>query len=220
MKKVLLSLSLMGMVFLASCGSKDTIEATDAQETSTASETATEYAVNTAVSSVTWRGFKVYHDTSKPEGGHYGSVKLGAGVVNMKDGVLESGKFVADQTTFESADYNDDPETKAKLDGHLKSVDFLDVEKFPEATFEITGVNKLESGDFNTEISGNLNFRDVPKNITFKANVKEEGDKVTIKSEEFKINRQDFGIVYQNKGGDSMIKDEVVLQLDVTADKK
>lgn len=219
MKKVLLSLSVIGMVFLASCGSKDTIEATDAKETSTASETATEYVVNTSVSVTNWKGGKFYEDTSKPEEGHYGSVKLKSGTVTVKDGILESGSFVADQTTFESADLNDDAETKAKLDGHLKSADFLDVEKFPEAKFEITKVTKLDSGDFNTEISGNLDFRGTPKNVTFKANVKEEGDKVTIKSEEFKINRQDFGITFKGGGG-SIIKDDVILQLDVTADKK
>lgn len=219
MKKVLLSLSLMGMVFLASCGSKDTVTATDAQESSTASETATEYAVNTAVSATNWKGGKIFQDTSKPESGHYGSVKFKSGIVTVKDGVLESGSFVTDQTTFESVDLNEDAENKGKLDGHLKSSDFLDVEKFPEAKFEITNVKTLDSGDYNTEISGNLDFRGIPKNITFKANVKEEGDKVTIKSEEFKINRQDFGIVYQSTGGDSLIKDEVMLQVDITADK-
>ncbi len=218
MKKVLLGLSFAGMAFLASCGPKDTVEATDAQDSATASAEAVSYSVNTDISSVSWKGGKIFQDTSKPEEGHYGAVKLKSGEVTVKNGVLESGKFVADQTTFESADKNDDAETKAKLDGHLKSPDFLDVEKFPEATFEITAVKALTEGDYNTEISGNLDFRGVPKNITFKANVAEEGDKVTIKSEEFKINRQDFGIVYKGSG-DSIIKDDVMLQLDVTATK-
>src|SRR5690606_3866623 len=97
MKKVLLSLSVMGMIFLASCGGgKDTVEATDAQETSAASETSTEYVVNTAVSSTNWKGGKFYEDTSKPEEGHYGSVKFKSGTVTVKDGVLESGSFIAD----------------------------------------------------------------------------------------------------------------------------
>lgn len=219
MKKVFLGLSLMGMVFFVSCGgNKDTVEATEAQDAATASAESTSYSVNTAVSSVSWKAGKIFQDTSKPEEGHYGAVKLKSGEVTVKGGVLEAGKFVVDQTSFESADLNDDLDTKAKLDGHLKSKDFLHVEKFPEATFEITAVNALTEGDYNTEISGNLNFRDTPKNITFKANVSEEGDKVTIKSEEFKINRQDFGIVYKG-GGDSIIKDDVMLQVDVTADK-
>lgn len=219
MKKVLLSASVIGMFLVVSCGPKDTVEATDAQETSTASATSTEYVVNTAVSSTSWKGGKMFDDTSKPEEGHYGSVKFKSGTVTVKDGLLESGTLVADQTTFESADLNEDAEMKAKLDGHLKSADFLDVEKFPEAKFEITKATKLDTGDYNTEISGNLDFRGVPKNVTFKANVKEEAGKVTIKSEEFKINRQDFGINFKGGAG-SIIKDDVLLQLDVTADKK
>lgn len=219
MKKVLLSASVIGMFLVASCGPKDTVEATDAKETSTASATSTEYVVNTAVSSTSWKGGKMFDDTSKPEEGHYGSVKFKSGTVTVKDGLLESGTLVADQTTFESADLNEDTDSKAKLDGHLKSADFLDVEKFPEAKFEVTKVTKLDTGDYNTEISGNLDFRGVPKNVTFKANVKEEAGKVTIKSEEFKINRQDFGINFKGGAG-SIIKDDVLLQLDVTADKK
>lgn len=220
MRKAFLSLTLIGMVFLTSCGGgKDTVEATDAQETAVASEESVTYAVNTEVSTTNWKGGKFYQDTTKPEEGHYGSVKLKSGEVTVKDGVLEAGHFVADQTTFESADLNEDPDTKAKLDGHLKSADFLDVEKFPEATFHITSAKKLDTGDFNTEISGNLKFRDVEKNITFKANVKEEAGTVTIKSEEFAINRQDFGIVYKG-GGDSVIKDEVLLRVDITANAK
>ncbi len=219
MKKVLLGLSIIGMAFLSSCGSKDTVEATDAQDTATASTEAVAYTANAGISSVTWKGGKIFEDTSKPEEGHYGSVKLKSGEVTVKGGVLESGKFVADMATFESADLNEDAESKGKLDGHLKSPDFLDTEKFPEASFEITGAKALTDGDYNTEISGNLDFRGTPKNVTFKANVKEEGDKVTIKSEEFKINRQDFGITFKGGGG-SIIKDDVMLQLDVTADKK
>lgn len=219
MKKIFLSLTLVGFVFLTSCGGgNETIEATEAQETADASAEAEEYAVNTDVSTTTWRGFKIFQDTTKPESGHYGIIKMKEGVVTVKDGLLESGKFVADMSSLESEDLNDDPEMKAKLDGHLKSADFLDVEVYPTSTFEITSTQKLDSGDYNTEISGNLDFRGTPKNITFKANVNEADGKVTIKSEEFTINRQDFGITYKG-GGDSIIKDEVVLQLDVTADK-
>lgn len=219
MKKVLLGLSFVGMAFLASCGPKDTVEATEAQDSASASAESVAYALNTDISSVTWKGGKIFEDTSKPEEGHYGVVKLKSGEVTVKGGVLESGKFVADQTTFESADLNEDAESKAKLDGHLKSADFLDVEKFPEATFEVTAAKALTEGDYNTEISGNLDFRGLPKNITFKANVTEEGDKVTIKSEEFKINRQDFDITFKGGGG-SIIKDDVILQVDLSADKK
>ncbi|HEY4539899.1 MAG TPA: YceI family protein [Faecalibacter sp.] len=217
MKKLFLSLAVVSAVALTSCGGKtETVNATEAQESATATEGAKTYAADVEASTVNWKGGKTFEDINKPEEGHWGVVKLKEGTVTANNGVLESGKFVADFTTFESKDLDADPETKAKLDGHLKAADFLDVEKFPTATFEITGVKAIEGGDYNSEISGNLDFRGTPKNVTFKANVTVADDVVTIKSEEFGINRKDFGITFTGGGG-SIIKDEVLLQVDLTA---
>ena len=217
MKKLFLSLAIISTVALTSCGGKtETVNASEAQATANASEGSETFVVDTATSTVNWKGGKTFDDIKKPEEGHWGVVKLKDGTVTTKDGKLESGKFTADFSSFESKDLESDKETKAKLDGHLKSADFLDVEKYPTATFDITSVTPLESGDYNSEISGNLNFRGVPKNITFKANVTTDENGVTIKSEEFAINRKDFGITFTGAGG-SIIKDEVLLQVDLTA---
>ena len=217
MKKLFFSLAVVSALALTSCGGKtETVNATEAQEGATASEGAKSYVADVEGSTVNWKGGKTFDDINKPEEGHYGIVKLAEGNVTVNNGVLESGKFVADFTSFESKDLDADPETKAKLDGHLKSADFLDSEKFPTATFEITGVKSIEGGDYNTEISGNLDFRGTPKNVTFKANVSVANDVVTIKSEEFGINRKDFGITFTGGGG-SIIKDEVLLQVDLSA---
>lgn len=219
MKKILFSLAVVGMTFLVSCGGEtNTVEATDAQEVSEGSHDAESFAIDTNTSSTTWRGFKFFEDTSKPEEGHYGAIKLKDGELKFKDGQLEAGKLVADLNSFESVDFAEDAENKGKLEGHLKSADFLNVEQFPTATFEITGAKALTEGDYNTEISGNLDFRGTPKNISFKANVKEENGVLSIQSEEVKINRQDFGINFA-PGGGTIIKDEVILQLDVKANK-
>ena len=217
MKKLFLGLAVVSAVALTSCGGKtETKAATEAQEGATSTEGAAEYAVDTTASVVNWKGGKTFDDINKPEEGHYGVVKLQEGTVNVNNGVLESGKFIADFTSFESKDLDADAESKGKLDGHLKSPDFLDVEKFPTATFEITEVKAIEGGDYNSEISGNLDFRGVPKNVTFKANVTVDANGVTIKSEEFGINRKDFGIVFTGGGG-SIVKDEVLLQVDLSA---
>lgn len=219
MKKILLSLSLIGMISLTSCGgSTETVTVNDAQQEATASNESQMYAVNTNISSTTWRGFKIFDDASKPEEGHYGSIKMKEGEVTLKNGMLESGKFSADLATIESADMVDNPEYKTKLEDHLKSADFLHIENFPTANFVISDVKALNEGDYNSEISGNLDFRGTPKNITFKANVKEEDGMVTINSEEFRINRQDFGIDFA-PGKGTIIKDEVVLQVNVIAEK-
>lgn len=208
------------MIFITSCGNNtETVATTDAQEASSASHDSETYAVNTGESSTTWRGFKFFQDASKPEVGHFGIIKIKEGAFSVNNGMLESGRLVSDQASLVSHDLADDAENKAKLEGHLKSPDFLDVEKFPNATFEISKVTPLTDGDYNSEISGNLDFRGIPKNITFKANIKIDGDKLSIQSEEFTINRQDFGLNFA-PGNDTVIKDEVVLQLDVKADKE
>ena len=217
MKKLFLGLAVVSAIALTSCGGNtDTVKTTEAQEGATSTEGAVDYNVDTATSVVNWKGGKTFDDINKPEDGHYGVVKLKEGTVKVNNGVLEAGKFVADFTSFESKDLDADAESKGKLDGHLKSADFLDVEKFPTATFEITAVKPVEGGDYNSEVSGNLDFRGTPKNVTFKANVTVDANGVTIKSEEFGINRKDFGITFVGGGG-SIVKDEVLLQVDLTA---
>ena len=217
MKKLFLGLAVVSAVALTSCGGNtETVKTTEAQEGATSTEGAVDYNVDTTTSVVNWKGGKTFDDINKPEEGHYGIVKLKEGTVKVNNGVLEAGKFVADFTSFESKDLDADAESIGKLDGHLKSADFLDVEKFPTATFEITAVKPVEGGDYNSEVSGNLDFRGTPKNVTFKANVTVDANGVTIKSEEFGINRKDFGIAFTGGGG-SIVKDEVLLQVDLTA---
>ena len=217
MKKLFLGLAVVSAVALTSCGGNtETVKTTEAQEGATSTEGAVDYNVDTTTSVVNWKGGKTFDDINKPEEGHYGIVKLKEGTVKVNNGVLEAGKFVADFTSFESKDLDADAESKGKLDRHLKSADFLDVEKFPTATFEITAVKPVEGGDYNSEVSGNLDFRGTPKNVTFKANVTVDANGVTIKSEEFGINRKDFGIAFTGGGG-SIVKDEVLLQVDLTA---
>jgi len=51
-----------------------------------------------------------------------------------------------------------------KRDGHLRSADFLDAEKFPKLTFKSTRVEKV-SGD-RLKVTGDLTIRDVTKSVT------------------------------------------------------
>ena len=67
----------------------------------------------------------------------------------VKDGKLQSGKFVADITTLENIDLKDDQEMKAKLEGHLKSGEFLRGRKISTASYEITKVTENTAGDYN-----------------------------------------------------------------------
>jgi len=99
-----------------------------------------------------------------------------------------------------------------RLTGHLKSPDFFDVESFPTARFESTSITATPGG---YEVTGELELHGITKQITFPATIEVQGDRVTA-SAEFFVKRFDFGIVYPGKP-DDLIRDEVVIRLDLTA---
>ncbi|MXV39117.1 YceI family protein [Flavobacteriaceae bacterium Ap0902] len=216
MKKVLFSLSAVALIAFTSCEKKEAVAVSDSEEVATATEEAVNYTVDTDVSNVEWRGYKIYEGETE-EQGHHGTIKLTSGDIQTEGNQIIAGNFVIDATTLESMDLVDSPEDKANLENHLKSADFLDVETYPSPTFNITKVTPIE-GEYNTEISGNLKMREVEKNITFKANTGVDGEVLKIASEEFTINRQDFGITFNPTTG-SVIKDNVTLSVNVTANQ-
>jgi polyisoprenoid-binding protein YceI len=61
-----------------------------------------------------------------------------------------------------------------KLDTHLKSADFLNVEKNPTATFKSTSVKK--TGDKTADITGDFTLNGVTKPITLNATLTHIGD--------------------------------------------
>lgn len=52
----------------------------------------------------------------------------------------------------------------AQRDGHLRSSDFFEAEKFPEMTFKSTGIEKLDEENYN--LLGNLTMKGVTKPVT------------------------------------------------------
>lgn len=84
-------------------------------------------------------------------------------------------------------------------DGHLKSDDFFNAEKFPQMTFKGTGMKKISDKKY--ELSGDLTIRDVTKKVKF--DVKYGGlvndpwgnTKAGFKAS-LTINRKDYGLKY------------------------
>lgn len=100
-----------------------------------------------------------------------------------------------------------------KLTGHLKNADFFDVPTFPTSSFALTSIEESADGH---NITGDLTLHGVTKSISFAAKVGVSDSQVTL-SAEFFIKRYDFDIVYKGKV-DDLIRDEVVIKLDVKAD--
>jgi polyisoprenoid-binding protein YceI len=62
-----------------------------------------------------------------------------------------------------TADVNTIDTGNEQRDGHLKSDDFFNAEKFPALTFESTGIKKVDEESF--ILSGNLTIRDITKPV-------------------------------------------------------
>ena len=118
-------------------------------------------------------------------------------------------------------------EKKANLEAHLKGTvegqegDFFNVNKYPTATFELTGAEAM--GD-HTMVKGNLTIKDQTNHIEFPANITMDADKVTIESKTFSIDRTKWNVNYGSKSvfdnlGDKFINDEIELTISLVAKK-
>ena len=202
-------------ISLVAC--KDKAKEADTKEAETAAEvkaTSVKYMADAAASTIEWKGFK-------PTGSHNGTIGLETGVFNVVNGNVDSGTFLINMKSIAVSDIPADNEGNGKLVGHLSNADFFDVENFPSAAFEITG---LENVDGKSMLSGNLTLKDVKNNVTFPVTVTTVGDDLTITSEAFTIDRTKWNVQYGSKSifdnlGDKFINDDIELKISVKATK-
>lgn len=173
------------------------------------------------------QNFKAETNTSKIEwvgkkvtGQHNGEVKLKSGDFTLKDGNITSGNFVIDMKSIVALDL--EGEWKQKLEGHLKSADFFDVEKSPTATFILTKCEVKADDKGNTHLlTGNLTIKGISNQITIPARVSTQDNKF-VAIAEFSINRTDYNIKYGSGKffqdlGDKMIYDDFDIKLNLAA---
>lgn len=165
-------------------------------------------------------GFSVTHMmVSETEG----KFKVYEGKVSSKtnddftDAAIE---FTADAASINTED--------EKRDGHLKSADFFDVEKYPKITFKSTSMKKNpKKGKTAYDLVGDLTMHGVTKKVTLTAigaskvvkdpygNTK-YGFKVT-----GTINRKDFGLGWNAalEAGGVAVSEEVKLDMNIELNK-
>src|SRR5215213_3959469 len=105
----------------------------------------------------------------------------------------------------------------AGLDKHLKTADFFDVEKYPQAAFVSTAIKPGGENGATHTVTGNLTMHGVTKAVTFPATINVTPEAASVESS-FSINRKDFGINYAG-AADNLIRDNVVLTLHIRATK-
>jgi polyisoprenoid-binding protein YceI len=121
------------------------------------------------------------------------------------------------QASIEAASINT---REPQRDTHLKSGDFLDVEKFPALTFTSTKISKKGKEEYS--VAGDLTIRGVTRPVTFDVTevtgpAKDPWGNTRIGLEATtKINRKDFGLVWNAslETGGVLVGDEVHITVD------
>lgn len=169
--------------------------------------------VDTAKSSVTWKGYKV-------TGEHTGNVNLKNGKLTFDNGILTGGSFEINMNTITCTDLQG--EWADKLVGHLKSDDFFGVEAHPTSKFVITKViSRGKPGEY--KVTGQVTIKGKTKEIKFDTMVKEAGTNYIAESA-IKIDRTDFDVRYGSGSffdslGDKTIYDEFDLNVKIVSKK-
>jgi polyisoprenoid-binding protein YceI len=97
-------------------------------------------------------------------------------------------------------------------DEHLRKDSYFDVKTYPRIRFQSTKISAAnKAGDF--IVSGKLSIKNTTKEISFPFSATASQTGFVFKGS-FRINRKDFQI-----GGSSTISDELVLMLNITAEK-
>jgi polyisoprenoid-binding protein YceI len=153
---------------------------------------------------------KVEFVGSKVTGSHNGSFQKFSGEIDYA-GAPEKSRV---QITMDASSIvANDP----KLTEHLKTPDFFDVAKFPDAKFVSTEIKAGGEGGATHTVTGNLSMHGVTKAVTFPATIAVTADTASVDAD-FSINRKDFGINYAG-AADNLIRDNVAIKLTIRATK-
>ena len=174
----------------------------------------------TPASVITWKldpahssaDFKVKHMMISNVKGSFSGL-TGSLTENLADPTRSSIETSIDVATLNSGD--------PQRDGHLKSADFLEAEKYPNMTFKSTRVEPTGDGEY--RVTGDLTLHGVTKPVTFAVegptppNKDPWGNTRIGLSASTKINRKDFGLNWNAalETGGILVGEEVHITLDV-----
>ncbi|MBF8456468.1 YceI family protein [Kaistella sp. G5-32] len=163
-------------------------------------------------SQVNWWGYKIAKTEASS---HNGTVNLKAGNIVMKGNQVVGGTFVLDMTSLTSTDLKGEYQTK--LNNHLKTGDFFEVEKHPTASYTITSVKKNNDKVYNYIVNGNLTVKGKTNPVSFPAKIAYSKGVVSLVSNKFTFDRQKFDIAYASTMQDVLVKDDIDMLVKVTA---
>ncbi len=156
-------------------------------------------------------GFKVKHMMITNVSGNFGQFN---GALETEEHDFTKGKFEF------TADINSINTGVADRDGHLKSDDFFNAEKYPQLTFKSTEVKQVS--DEELVIEGEMTIRDVTKPIVLAVELSDVvvdpyGQTKVGMSINGKIKRSDYGLKWNaiTEAGSIVVGDEIKLSCEV-----
>jgi polyisoprenoid-binding protein YceI len=156
--------------------------------------------------------FKVKHMMISNVKGHFTGV---TGALTLDESDLTRSRL---DVSIDAASINT---REPQRDGHLKSADFFDVEKFPTLTFKSNSIARTGEGELT--VAGDLTIHGVTRPVTFAvegptpAGKDPWGNTRIGASATAKINRKDYGLTWNAalETGGILVGDEVAITLDV-----
>ena len=156
--------------------------------------------------------FTVRHLTVAKVRGRFG---VFAGTLHIADAPQESWAEVS----IDAASINT---SEDKRDAHLRSPDFLDVERFSALTFRSSGVEIVSPRSF--RLAGDLTIRDATRPIVLDVDydgstVDPWGNTRAVFTAKTEINREDFGLTWNQvlESGGLLVGKQVKIELEVSA---
>jgi len=107
---------------------------TEAEVAAVSESTSQKYVAVITESVIQWQGYK-------PTGTHIGTINLEQGEFTVSDRQIDSGSFVITMNSIKESEANE------RLEGHLKSADFFDVELISNKlkdTLKLKGLSQIE----------------------------------------------------------------------------
>ena len=178
-----------------------------------------EYSLDSENSIVGWTGRNIKY-------AHNGKISVKSGNIVVKNEKVVAGNIILDMTTISDEDLKDEM-WKGVLEAHLKSTDFFNTEKFPEASFEFSSADNFANalnGTPNYALRGNLSIKDVAREIEFPAMISIAGNNIINGQAHFDFDRTLWNVRYGSekffeKLGMHLVNDIVSLEIFLVAKK-
>jgi rhodanese-related sulfurtransferase len=195
------------------------VEGTAAAETVQPTLQDGQFPIDAGKSAVEWIGRNINNR-------HYGRIAVAGGQLTVRNGSLAGGRIELDMSAITNSDLQD-ANWREMLIRHLISDDFFAVERYPAASFVLTGwepITGATPGTPNGIVTGDLTIKGTTRPVSFPALVAPQEDGSIKCHAAFDIDRTLWGVCYGSgrlfeRLGMHLVHDLISIELFIVAQK-